>query len=513
MARLTPVRFAASALALAAVAACRPAAPSPPGVTDLLAPAAAPDLLGETGELGPRALGDLASGFFAPEGQGAEEFIWAGEGPVRIPLEFASARSRWVEIEAAAFTWPSAPVQTVDVALDDRRLGSFSTFGGAWASHSLAVPAELSVPGRHQLELRFAHAVAPGEVEPGSSDPRRLSVALRAVRVLPPAAAPAPELAGGRLSLPCGGRAAWATWFAAGARLEVAVDPVGGAREARFTVETDGAAPRLLLPGGGFPLAGPARLVLACPEGAEGRLEVRRLLLEEPIPVSPTDSTAEPARVLIVVGSLTDGFPVVPCSCDPDRALRCLLSGLEAAAFGFAAPPALDRVTASPAEAVAALAATPPPAVVALVTPGESAEAGAAAVAAEVPGVRLVLTSLPVPGASGEPLVRARVPGSTGRPLNASQLDLLPTAWRLSGRVPLRRFSGTDLSAALRPGPPSPVRPIVALWDRDRSLAFAADRIFELPIDGERPAWRGITEEVVDRWLQERREALEWLAP
>jgi len=521
--------------------ACGPATPLPPGTENLLAPAHRPLLIRESGAIHPPDSAFL-SGFRRPERHGSERWIWAREGPARIALGFVSARPRTLEFEASALALPGAPALEVEAFLDGSPIGSFLCARGRRATYRLPIPEALSVVGLHTLELHFDGVVARREDLPGSRGRRRLTMRLWALRILPLVATAEPGWRHGELHLPCGTRALWTRWIPEGARLRSLVRTVGvPAKAARFVLATEEEAGRVLEgPNPALEMSGPARLELGCPAGVKGRIVVRKLTLAAPPERRETQAAPpRPAKVVMVIGRLAEGFLVTPCSTDRERALRCLLSGQEAAAFGFEAPLAVDFIGRTAAEVADFLTASEPSVIAVLRAPDEPAEVNAEAVRARVPGVSILLTSLP--GKEEEIELWAQVVGFHSPLANASHLDFLPTAYSMAGRPPLPRFSGIDLGPALRGAVPTLGRPVAALWDADRSVAVTASRMVQVSANAEpvldcrfRSMWRPsrgrgsdlrcrpgadlgarptVTEEFLVHFLTERRRVLAWLAP
>ncbi len=398
---------------------------------------------------------------------------------------------------------PGAGPAPVEVLFDGQPLTTLACTP-RWQRLSFEVPARLATLGRHRLDLRPRDPVEPG---PGAPDPagrRPLAVAVRRLLLDPAAEPAAPWIDRRGLHLPPGTAAAWSFWVPPGARLRA--EP--GRVAATFTVQTDDGPPRELRGPQLVELAGrPVRLVASAPAGAARPVRLRRLLLVADPPPAPAPAAA--GKALLVVGGLSAGFTVSPCSTDPELALACLLSGREAAAFGLELPAAFDHVGDDATATAAFLAAAPPPATAALVLRAGPARTAAEELARRLPGLEVLLASLPA--TADDFAVLAATVAPARQPVNARDLDLTATVLAAAG-APAETLDGIDLRAVLGGTAPATVRPAAAIWLADRAVAVVGERRWDLAT-GPVPPAASVLEACALGFLERRRRTLRWLAP
>ncbi len=319
-----------------------------------------------------------------------------------------------------------------------------------------------------------------------------------------------PQLGEQGLVLPPGTGASWAFWVPPGASLLASWEGGEGLPGATpFIVLSDDGPPRPLDTLDLGPLGGePIHLAAVVPASAKSPLRLRQLVLaQSPSSTPEAAPAARPGKSLLVVGELSEGFPITPCTTDRERALRCLLSGQEEAAFGVSAEPAFDHVGYEPDAVAAFLEAAPAPATAALVVPGEGARIHAERIRRRVGGLEVLMADLP--RSPGGLTVLAAALDAGRPPINARDVDLASTALAAAGvETPL--LDGLDLRPALSGPETASVRPVAPVWLADRSVAVTRGGLFELRT-GEPRAARSTLEACALAYLRRRRDALSWL--
>ena len=449
-------------LATALGAACAaPAGPLPDHAVDLLAPINSPTLLEERSLIG-AAEPLFFGGFYrAEEPAGGRPKRWLGELPGQVRIDLVSEDRRPLELvlELRAAPRADGSAARLEVRFDGAELATLSC-STAWEKHAVTVPAALTGFGSHFLELR-PDAARPAAAA-GTRRPR--TVVVRSIRIgsARPSAA-APVLGPEGLRLPPGTAATWAFWVPPGARPLLQAEGLPAGARAPFTLLTDDGPPRRITAAGLAALAGrPVILALGQPHEAAEPLLVRRLWLGQDAPRAAAPAAGAPGRSLLVVGRLERGFPVTPCSTDPERALGCLLGGRESAALGLPVPAVFDFVSGDEAAVGAFLASAQPPALAALVRPDAPARPAAERLRQAFPGLEILLTELPA-GADGFEL-RAATLEPARPPVNARDLDLTATLLSAAGRTVPATLDGVGLAPFLDGRLEHAVRPAATVW-------------------------------------------------
>ncbi len=110
-------------------------------------------------------------------------FQWATAPEAELGMPFASTRDRVIRFRALPFSYEQAPVQTVELVLNSKLLGSVELSQG-WSEHELLAPASAWRGGPDILILRFGRTNSPAQVVPGSGDRRFLSAAFDYLEVV-----------------------------------------------------------------------------------------------------------------------------------------------------------------------------------------------------------------------------------------------------------------------------------------------------------------------------------------
>jgi len=124
------------------------------------------------------------SGWSFPEQNKAGiQYQWAQGDRVEVGLPIGQPRRALIRFRALPFMYDKAPVQTVEVKLNDLPLTRLDLPGG-WSEHEIEVPESAWSAGANILSLRFGRSIAPAEVVPGSRDRRSLSAAFDYLEVV-----------------------------------------------------------------------------------------------------------------------------------------------------------------------------------------------------------------------------------------------------------------------------------------------------------------------------------------
>lgn len=100
-----------------------------------------------------------------------------------LGLPVGPPRDARIRLRALPFTYSEAPVQTLEMRLNETHLSSLELPLG-WSEHEVAVPTSSWSPGANILYLRFGRSAVPARVSSGSQDRRNLSVAFDFLEVL-----------------------------------------------------------------------------------------------------------------------------------------------------------------------------------------------------------------------------------------------------------------------------------------------------------------------------------------
>jgi hypothetical protein len=498
-------RAIAAGLVAGLAASCTPGGDSPVPRADLLSPANGPRLFVERGEISPAAP-VFSGGFLAaevPEREAPSRWLGDEPGQITVSMVGLEPRPRRLGLEMRASADSSV---TIHLGFDGEPLGVIDQ-GPYWSRHLLELPAERCGVGEHVLELDPQGASTASGAEGG----RALSVRIRRVWLEPATTASGePQLGKRGLELPPGTGASWAFWVPPGASLQASWEGGEGLEGVTpFILLSDDGPPRPLDTLDLGPLGGePMHLAAVVPASATGPLRLRHLVLAQSPSSTPGPApAARPGKSLLVVGELSEGFPITPCTTDRERALRCLLSGQEEAAFGLLAEPVFDHVGYEPDAVAAFLAAAPAPATAALVVPAEGARIHAERIRRRVGGLEVLMADLP---RSPDDLTVLAAALDAGRPpINARDVDLAPTALAAAG-VDAPHLDGLDLRPALLRSVTAPVRPVAPVWLEDRSVAVTRGARFELRI-GESRVPRSTLEACALDYLRRRRDTLRWV--
>ena len=115
-------------------------------------------------------------------GSSGERFRWVIQQEATARLDLLDTNFDTFFIRCWPFRWDEAPEQTVTVTINDTVLGTIK-LSRRLRTYELTMPQAVLLPGRNQVRLSFAHAVAPREHVPGHKDPRTLAAAVVAFGV------------------------------------------------------------------------------------------------------------------------------------------------------------------------------------------------------------------------------------------------------------------------------------------------------------------------------------------
>jgi mannosyltransferase len=104
------------------------------------------------------------------------EYQWAMGDQAELGLPLGERREARIRFRALPFMYPDALPQSVEVWLNESRLGTIDLPRG-WSDHEISVPEATWSSGANMLYLRFARSTIPAEVAKGSQDRRSLSAA------------------------------------------------------------------------------------------------------------------------------------------------------------------------------------------------------------------------------------------------------------------------------------------------------------------------------------------------
>jgi len=111
------------------------------------------------------------------------EYQWALGEQAELGLPIGQPRDARIRLRALPFTFPEAPIQTLELWLNEVPLATLQLPQG-WSEHEIAVPASSWSTGANILYLRFGRSTAPSQVDSGSQDHRNLSAAFDFLQVL-----------------------------------------------------------------------------------------------------------------------------------------------------------------------------------------------------------------------------------------------------------------------------------------------------------------------------------------
>jgi hypothetical protein len=145
-------------------------------------------------QLAPRAglvidFGTDASSLNRAEGWDANEVIggatanWMTAREARFFAPLRAEGNYRLTIRAMPFVYPGHPGQTLTVQINGRTVGGPLTLADEWGEYTINIPNGELRPGLDEIVCTASEAAAPVEVLPGSTDTRRLSVAVDWVRL------------------------------------------------------------------------------------------------------------------------------------------------------------------------------------------------------------------------------------------------------------------------------------------------------------------------------------------
>ena len=100
-----------------------------------------------------------------------------------LGLPIGSPREARIRLRALPFSYPEAPVQTLEIWLNETPLATFELLPG-WNEHEVAVPALSWSSGANILALRFSRSTVPAQLDSGSTETRNLSAAFDYLEVV-----------------------------------------------------------------------------------------------------------------------------------------------------------------------------------------------------------------------------------------------------------------------------------------------------------------------------------------
>jgi hypothetical protein len=136
-------------------------------------------------DTGSRAL--LGAGFSNPEGSGDDAFAWCSARTCKVTVYSRGEVDRTIAFQAAPYSFPNAPQQSVTVLLNGAPLGSHKLPGGVSVMRVKA-PKATWLLGPNELRFDFGYAEAPKDHVPGNGDPRKLAAAFVWIAMTGPAA-------------------------------------------------------------------------------------------------------------------------------------------------------------------------------------------------------------------------------------------------------------------------------------------------------------------------------------
>lgn len=262
----------------------------------------------------------LLLGWDIDENWHGTSMVWAQDERSLLSFYVATPRPLTLRMRGGPLVGPDVPQQTVDVAVNGTAIGQWQLAAGQH-DYALPIPASALRPRENVLELRYAYARRPSNLQRGSTDTRRLAVAWDWLTFdgLDERPAPAVQAAAGAdapaLTLPVGTEVGFFFDLPDGATLQFdAVTPLptgaNGAAALEVLAERDGQAPTVLTVAAASP---PAAWQTTLPGGGPTRIGLRAV------------GAADAAGVAVV-------------------APRLLVRRRAAAACDAARPPAADAV-------------------------------------------------------------------------------------------------------------------------------------------------------------------------
>jgi 4-amino-4-deoxy-L-arabinose transferase-like glycosyltransferase len=141
-------------------------------------------MLGQRFEFGGAELALQGRGWSYPERNNAGiEYQWALGEQAELGLPIGRPRDARIRLRVLPFTYPEAPVQTLEMWLNEAPLATLE-LSQSWSEHEVAVPASSWSSGANILYLRFGRSTSPAQVDSASQDHRNLSAAFDFLEVV-----------------------------------------------------------------------------------------------------------------------------------------------------------------------------------------------------------------------------------------------------------------------------------------------------------------------------------------
>ncbi|MBK7978138.1 MAG: sulfatase [Deltaproteobacteria bacterium] len=145
----------------------------------------------------------LLTGFSAPGVEADRPGAWVIAPEATLGLTVIDPRPRRLELTIAPAPVPAGSVQTLAVRAGDRDLTARPIeLRRGERVVAVDLPAEALAIGEPTLQLRFAFASRPADVEPGSGDPRTLAARVSRIRLLAADASPVSAIDGSAAAQP-----------------------------------------------------------------------------------------------------------------------------------------------------------------------------------------------------------------------------------------------------------------------------------------------------------------------
>lgn len=127
----------------------------------------------------------VLAGFHGPESAGGNWFRWLSGREARFVMPLDDARAARLRLRMAPMDYPGAEPQKLEVLVNEQSLGSVA-MRPDFDNYDFAVPAAALRSGLNVVTLRFARAMSPADVVPGSTDRRVFSAAIDSAELLDP---------------------------------------------------------------------------------------------------------------------------------------------------------------------------------------------------------------------------------------------------------------------------------------------------------------------------------------
>lgn len=118
-----------------------------------------------------------------------QTYVWSSDNRSDVYLGVNDITDMLLTFHAVAFDYPHSPIQQVDVFVNDVATATLPMKKNwEWATYTVSIPQETiekGLDGIVWIQFRYSNAVQPSKILPGSSEARKLAIALDTIELTP----------------------------------------------------------------------------------------------------------------------------------------------------------------------------------------------------------------------------------------------------------------------------------------------------------------------------------------